>query len=439
MTARIGTLLLVLAAALLATGCEDPRVEYAQSLGTSPPVAPPPQAPRDDWVTFAHDARRSGFQPQLSSLDPTTVQSLALRWIYRMGEPVKASPLVVPGHVYVAGQHGTVRELDSRTGRALWTTHLGGDIEMTPAVADGRLFVGVRSRPGTFAALDAATGAVKWRVSFPGGIRGEPVVSRGVVYEGETGGDPPHCGHGGVHALEETTGHLLWSWYVAPRANEGGSVWSPLGFDGTHLVFGTGNACVPGVKTADAVVALDLHGKMVWSYEAEPSNSDNDFGGGTLLLHGQALATSKDGSLYEVDATTGALDWIAPMGGAAGYGGIGTPTTDGATIVASAGFLHDPTTSGGPPGGAVMGFDTAGRKKWQVTTLQPVPGAAAISDGLAFIALDRRFVALDVSDGAVLWSYSPGSAAYASPAVVPSGVYFADDLGDVFAFAKPAI
>jgi polyvinyl alcohol dehydrogenase (cytochrome) len=422
--------------ALLIAGCEDARTQYARSLGTAPPVGPPPQAPRNDWLTFAHDPLRSGFQPQLTGLDATNVGSLRLRWVHRLGEPLKASPLVTPLRVYLAGQQGTVQALDVRTGRVLWATHLGGDIDMTPAVGDGLLFVGVRTMPGTFAALSTTTGAVKWRASFPGGVRAEPVVFHGVVYEGETGGDSPHCGHGGVHALDERTGRLLWSWYVAPRAHLGGSVWSPLGFDGTHLIFGTGNGCVPGLDAADAIVALDLHGRRVWSHPVAPSNSDNDFGGGTLLMHGQAIATNKDGMLYDLNAATGDLVWSTPMGGAPGYGGIGTPTSDGATIVASAGFLHDPTKTTWPPGGALIAYDTAGRQKWEVTTKDNFPGAAAIEGGLAFAALYDRFVAIDLSNGSLLWSYPNGGSAYASPAVVPSGVYFANDAGMVFAFSR---
>jgi outer membrane protein assembly factor BamB len=83
-----------------------------------------------------------------------------------------------------------------------------------------------------------------------------------------------------------------------------------------------------------------------------------------------------------------------------------------------------------------MGFDTAGRKKWEVRTQTPFPGAAAIDNGVVFAALDDRFVALDITSGRELWSYASGSSAYASPAVVPSGVYFANDAGNVYAFGR---
>ncbi len=290
---------LALLFALVLAGCEDARTQYAQSLSTAPPVAPPPQAPRDDWLTFAHDPLRTGLQPQLTGLDATSVARLRLRWVARLGEPIMASPLV------------TRRASTWRAGAARC------------------------ARPGVFAALATATGAVAWRVRFPGGIRSDPVAVRGVVYEGEAGGHVPFCGRGGVRALDERTGRLLWTWLVAPRAHQGGGVWSPLSFDGTHLIFGTGKGCVPNLDAANAVVALDLRGKRVWSHQVAPSNSDDDFGGGTLLMHGQAIAVNRNGSLYDLDAATGDLVWTTPMGTAPRSAGIGSPTSDGATIASS--------------------------------------------------------------------------------------------------------
>ncbi len=65
----------------------------------------------------------------------------------------------------------------------------------------------------------------------------------------------------------------------------------------------------------------------------------------------------------------------------------------------------------------------------------PISGSASINDGIVYTPLDKSFVALDLATGAVLWQYANGFAAYASPAVVPSGVYFANNGGQVFAFA----
>ena len=50
-------------------------------------------------------------------------------------------------------------------------------------------------------------------------------------------------------------------------------------------------------------------------------------------------------------------------------------------------------------------------------------GSAAIAGDMAVTPLDATLTALDLSSGKPLWTYPLSSAAYASPAVVPSGVY----------------
>ena len=328
------TALLVLAAL---TGCSGGGAQRpAATLDTSAPVTAAPGAAADDWSTFAHDQLRSGFQPQSTGIAKANVARLALRWLYQTGDGLQASPLVAGSRVYVASQRGEVRALDTRTGRLLWQTPTGATIAMTPALADGLLFVGDHRAPGAFMALDATSGKRLWQTFFAGGVRSEPVVAGGVVYEGETGGDGPACHHAALHALRERTGAELWRWYVDPHEHQGGSIWSPLSYDAGRVLFGTGNACESGIDTANAIVALDRSGRRLWSVRTADSIVDSDVGGGTLVLHGQAIVSSKNGNLYAVDEASGRVNWTTALGGVPGYGGFGTATTDGKTMQAPA-------------------------------------------------------------------------------------------------------
>jgi outer membrane protein assembly factor BamB len=424
-------------AAVAGVACSDGRERAASELDGTPPVAAP-GVRGDYWTTFAHDQRRSGYQPQRTGITPGNVASLALRWRYESGGPLQASPLVAAGRVYVALSDGTIIALDARSGKQIWRRTTGAAIAMTPALANGMLFVGDHRAPGNFMALDARTGRTIWQTVFAGGVRSEPVIASGVVYEGETGGDAPACRRSGLHALDERSGRPLWTWDVDARTHSGGSVWSPLSFDRGRVIFGTGNSCTNGNALSNAVVALDPSGRVAWSVNTAKSGRDSDVGGGAMILHGQVLVTSKSGNLYDIEDGSGVVNWTSSLGSAAGYGGIGTPSTDGATIVTSRGFSADPTVAGdSPPGGALLDFDTTGRLVWTVATDTPIYGCAAISGGVVFTPLDRSFVALDLKTGVKLWSYADGAYAYPSPAVVPSGVYFADNGGRVFAFALP--
>jgi len=67
-----------------------------------------------------------------------------------------------------------------------------------------------------------------------------------------------------------------------------------------------------------------------------------------------------------------------------------------------------------------------------------IPGSAAVVPGVAFVSMNGALYALSIGTGATLWSYSYGADTYASPAIVPSGVYVADASGRVYAFGLPA-
>jgi outer membrane protein assembly factor BamB len=429
--------LAVIALVLSCNSCaSDGRARAAAELDGSPPIGAVAGAPADDWTTFAHDQLRSGYQPQSTGISKRNVALLRLRWRYETGESIQASPLVAGGRVYVETSNGNVIALDARSGKIVWQRATAAVIAMTPALADGLLFIGDHRAGGAFMALDARTGSTVWQTPFPGGVRSEPVIANGVVYEGETGGDAPACSHGGVHALDERTGKTRWIWYVDEHPHEGGSVWSPLGYRAGRILFGTGNACEAGVANADAVVELDTSGKPTWSFATAKSLADSDVGGGILILHGQAIVTGKGGQLYDIEEKTGRVNWSTPLASARGYGGIGTPSSDGTMLVASAGYTSDPTTTKAP-GGALYGLDTKGDIVWTVRANHPISGSASINDGVVYTPLDRSFVALDLATGATLWQYANGRLGYASPAVVPSGVYFANTGGQVFAFGLP--
>jgi outer membrane protein assembly factor BamB len=408
-------------------------------------------APPDDWVTFAHDQARSGLETAATGLNRTTVAALAPRWKVSLRENVWASPIVTGGFVYVATDAGNVYALDAASGAQRWMTHVGASVRMTPAAYDGMLFVGVYGVPGAFGAqptgaafvaLDAATGGLRWTARPPslggvGLIRGEPVVLGGVVYEGLAGGDDfTGCVTGGIMAFDEHSGALARPfWTTTAQANNGGGVWSPLSTDGTTLFAGTGNLC--GNETAeygDAAVALGTNLGASWvAHTWDPGGYDEDVGGGVNVANRLAYVSAKSGLLYALDRGSGLVVWthdFQPW--TRGGGGIGTPTGDGTMIIAGGGEL----TQSDPNGCLIGAFDLSGNALYTLHASYVVRGAAAFVPGVGFLGLDHALVAFDARSGATLWSSGDlGANMYASPAVVPSGVYTATFSGDVLAFS----
>ena len=119
-----------------------------------------------DWITFGHDAQRSG-------VDPTSpaARSVAPAWTTaQLDGDVYAQPLVVGSTLIVATEHDTVYAFDAATGVPRWVRHLGSPV------------------PGS---------ALPCGNIDPSGITGTPVVDRArqVVW---------------VVSFSRPAGHMLW-------------------------------------------------------------------------------------------------------------------------------------------------------------------------------------------------------------------------------------
>ncbi len=424
---------------------------FSVGASTSSMRATNERALRDDWTTFAHDDLRSGYERRATGITRDTASLLRRRWLRALNEPVRASPLAVGGALYVATDQGNVYALDAATGDLRWKQRVGSSVRMTPALVHGTLFVGTYGALGppgavphgaTFQALDAQTGAVRWRRSLPGLVRSEPVIIDGVVYEGLAGGDPfSGCFDGRVIALDEKTGALLpMQWMTSPKHRNGGGIWGPLSTDGSTIYVGTGNTCdAQGIAGhGDSVVAMTRSLQTVWRASTKVSaGDDSDVGGGVALVGPYAYVAGKNGYFYQLDRATGRIlrrTDLAPFKRDAGS--IATPTGDGSVLVISGG-VHSNPTAPSAPSCIISAFAPDGSERYRFTSEYPVTGYAAFVAGVGFIALDRSLVAFDSGTGERLWSADLGDFSYASPIVVPSGVYAVTNAGDVHAFGPP--
>lgn len=414
------------------------------------------RAQRDDWWTFAHDQQRTGLETQDTGLNRDTVAHLGLRWTHALNQKTLASPLVVGGSVYVETDSGDVIALDAATGSQRWRVNIGNSVRMTPALVGDLLLVGVygslgrpkeQPRGASFVALSAATGAVRWRTALPGLVRSEPVIVGSNVYEGLAGGDDfSGCFNGRIVTLDLKTGRLQKPvWFAVDTPNDGGGIWAPLSTDGKQIYVGTGNSCsrLGGNGFGDAIVDLDPHDlHLIWHLPtAVPGVDDSDVGGGVTLIGDRAYVAGKSGYFYVMDRHTGKLVTrfdLAPY--ARNAGSIGTPTGDGDTIVITTGYLHNPWSapfSLQTAGGDLVAYDRDLHERYRIHSQNTVVGYAAFVPGVGFTAQDRRLTAFDSITGAVLWRGVLDDTAYASPTVVPSGVYEVTNRGTVFAYGLP--
>ena len=102
-------------------------------------------------------------------------------WSYEMQTHCIATPSVVNGLVFVADCKGIVHCVDAETGQAYWTHDIGGECWGSTMVADGKVYVGSRSKQfWTFAASKEKKEIASVKLGAP--ISSTPTAANGVLY-----------------------------------------------------------------------------------------------------------------------------------------------------------------------------------------------------------------------------------------------------------------
>jgi outer membrane protein assembly factor BamB len=105
---------------------------YAQSVGVG-----------DEWPMFRHDSQRTGYS---TSTAPNTN---AIKWFYNTTTEIDSAPAVANGRVIVGVSNGNVLAVNSTTGEWLWSYDTGAgsnSIWSSPAIAAGRVYIGTRDK-----------------------------------------------------------------------------------------------------------------------------------------------------------------------------------------------------------------------------------------------------------------------------------------------------
>ena len=329
----------------------------------------------ENWFTGGRDQNFSYYSP-LTDIGPTNVGTLGFAWQYRLDtmRGQEATPIVVDGRMFIAGNWGRVYVLDAATGKQIWTfdPNVDGQI-MRNACCDAvnrglalwRGMVFVAALDGRLFALDAGTGKVKWvadtivKNGFPYSVTGAPYIAGDVVVIGNGGADFGSRGY--VSAYNTKTGKLAWRFWVVPhdpalgpqespaleravatwdprsdwKSGGGGNAWDGMAYDpASNLVFiGTGNGAPwdwrhrsPGGGDhlyLSSIVALDAAtGELKWHYQTTPGENWDYTAVQKLVLadltidgrvRKVVMQAPKNGFLYVLDRATGKPISVNPI------------------------------------------------------------------------------------------------------------------------------
>lgn len=211
---------------LLGVSCDSPTVAYGnlylfvssrvRCYGPSPAPDPPEPTPPPEpvnWAMWRGNTENPGVAVGQSG--PVGLSSGPI-WTYKTGAGISSSPAVADGKVFIGSFDGYLYCLDVEDGHQIWKFKIGQYVQSSPAYYDGKVYTG--SDNGYFYCIDAETGQQIWNASDGDGtyrpfvtgsgqmiIRSSPIIYDNRVYVG--GGTT-----GIFYCFNPDTGDTIWSY-----------------------------------------------------------------------------------------------------------------------------------------------------------------------------------------------------------------------------------
>ena len=217
-------------------------------------------------------------------------------WQTRLHGQAYASPAVFDGKVYLGTTGGVFNAVDAAAGRILWAFAAGRPILGTALVTADAVFFTCDN--GYLFRLRRDDGAEVWRYDL-GDARVPRVLPHPQVFDWDWHGTRPAladgvvyvgAGDGGFHAVDAATGTRRWR-FAAGKAVRGGAAVA-----GERVVFGSADHFVYALDRAT--------GKELWKHETEAVIADQPLVAGDRVFIG-----TRGGGLYARALGTGERLW----------------------------------------------------------------------------------------------------------------------------------
>jgi outer membrane protein assembly factor BamB len=316
-------------------------------------------------------------------------------WVTGGTSLIEFPPAIAFHYLYYASLNGNLIAVSTRTGRRLWTVHVGRCEAASPAVdrlGRGSVFEAFLNREpcgrgsaaqGDGLVLGVAAGrapTLRWRKHL-GATETSPVIVGNRIYVADYDGI--------VYCLRGGNGQTLWTF----RA--GGAVKGAIAYDRGRIFFGSYDGELYALRAGD--------GKLY----STPS-----------VAYSRVYLGSTDGHVYSFGEQSGKLRWSYRTGGFV----YGSPAVwRGRILVGS----YDRT---------FYALDAAtGALLWKFQANGPISGSATVVDGIVYFAtLERRTYGLDARTGKQVWTYPDGAF---TPVVTDGQRLYVVGWGKVYAFS----
>ena len=257
------------------------RVELGQQVFSSPVVA--------KGKVLCGEGLHHDSDSALRCFDARTGKEL---WKVETRSHVESSAFVVGDFVYFGAGGDGVYCVRLDTGRVVWH-HTGPHCDVSPVVADGRVFAGSGySEVGVFC-LDARSGKRLWQQKTPVAAWGVPAVAHGHVFTAAGTGDF-------VASAADPRGMVL-----CYAAADGTPRWQRDLPDGVFTALAAAGGTITLGCRDGHVYALDIAtGNTRWKHKTGDAVVASP-----VVTARSVVAASADGKLHCLDAASGTLRW----------------------------------------------------------------------------------------------------------------------------------
>jgi outer membrane protein assembly factor BamB len=339
----------------------------------------------DEWTMFRHDPSRSGY-----TIDNRPTNSAKLLWTCITDRAVQSSPAVANGRVFVGCRDSQVYCLNASNGEPLWKYPFHYEVWSSPAIDNEHVYVGTDD--AYLYCLNITTGIPIWKTAVGGPVRSSPALVEGFIYIGSGGHD--------VFCLNASDGAKIWSYPTSHRVDS-----SPAVSDGV-VYFASDDHHVYALNASTGNETWRRHTGSVVS---SPS-----------VYNGYVYIGSVDGYVCALNASTGDMIWRYQTADevnsspAVAYGCVYVGANDNNVYCLNA---------------------SNGEKIWQSPTGYWVRSSPAVADGNVYVGSeDHSIYCFDAFTGAKKWSYATGNFIESSPTVVNGTLYVGSDDNIIYAF-----
>ena len=213
----------------------------------------------------------------------------------------RSRPVLMGDIIYASNLSGEVYAIHRLGGYRLWERKFETGIE--GALTYGRSKVIVGDLYGNLIALNARDGSDSWRFKISAEWLSPPAISKDRVYAATSNDE--------LYALSETQGKELW--HYSHRGDEKMTVRG----SGGPVVYG--NEIFQGFSNGDLVALSATDGKVLWAKKLRSKERFYDVDMSPFVDEKSVIVGTFDGKVYDLDRTTGNVNWIFPVGS---YGGF---------------------------------------------------------------------------------------------------------------------